>query len=397
MSTDATPSWSGYIFQGEVALCKALEEINKLLGNDIPDTYCLKLEEDEDFSITTNIWEAFQVKAYGIHNYAKYSKAWDDMMRRFPDNAERNFLYLHKSDIELNKFNVTLEQERLEENVLSGVYTLENITTKIDDAIKVLHPKLNNSDVELKRNYCCYKICSAIKERHRTKTVKSFSLNEIREWILNSDLAFNDEIAWLSIIKNFFKTIRDCIEQYDENDDVESKLKQKLIRYLEEINDLPSDDIKVLIKDRINAHKLLDKDIKVENLTSYLSEEGMKEIIIKCFEDIIMDPFFKDLTYNYNENNYQLSLINISIDENSRTHQKKKLYEFCSNIENNNLSKINTIVTQNLNLEKEQVKDVLRNIMQPNFELETGLDITDKRFEFEFKSVENSIREINNG
>jgi hypothetical protein len=397
MGTDATPSWSGYIFQGEVALCKALEEINKLSGNDIPSAYCLKLEQDEDFSITTNVWEVFQVKAYGTHHYPKYSKAWNDMMTRFPNNAERNFLYLHKSDIELNKFNVTLEQERLEANVLSGVYTLENIATKIDDAIKVLHPRLNNSDVELKRNYCCYKICSAIKERHRTKTVKSFSLNEIREWILNSDLAFNDEIAWLSIIKNFFKTIRDCIAEYNENDDVESKLKQKLIRYLEEINDLPSDDIKILIKDRINAHKLLDKDIKVENFTNYFSEEGMREIIIKCFEDIIMDPFFKDLTYNYNENNYQLSLINISIDENSRTHKKKKLYEFCANIENNNLSKINTIVTQNLNLEKEQVKDVLRNIMQPNFEVEMGLDITDKRFEFEFKSVENSIREINNG
>lgn len=397
MST-ATPSWSGYIFQGEVALCKALEEINKLLGNDIPDVYCLKLEEDEDFSITTNIWEAFQVKAYGTHNYTKYTKAWDDMMTRFPDNAERNFLYLHKSDIELNKFNVTLEQARLATNVLSGVYTLENIITKIDDAIKVLCPALNNSDVELKRNYCCNKIFSAVKERHRTKNVKSFSLNEIKGWVLNSDLAFNEEIAWFSLIKKFFEIIRNYIEQYDENEEFE--LKGKLIRYVDEISKLPPDDIKILIKDRINAHKILEKDIRAENIISYFSDNDIKEIIIKCFEEINQDPLFHDFTYKQNENSYQLSLVNINIDENSRTPQKKTLHEYCTNIENNNLKSINTIITHSLNLEKEQVNNILRNIMQPNFIAETEsekIDITNKSFEFEFKSVVNSINEINNG
>lgn len=400
MSTDATPSWSGYIFQGEVALCKALEEINKLTGNNIPNAYCLKLEEDEDFSITTDIWETFQVKAYVTHNYAKYAKAWDDMMTRFPENAERNFLYLHKSDIEINKFKVTKEEPRLTKNVLCGVYTLDNITTKIDDAIKKLLPELHNSDVELKRNYCCNKIFSAIKERHRTKNIKSFSLTEIKGWILNSDLAFNEEVAWFSITKKFFETIRNYIEDYDENQQIELDLKQKLMRYFDEIDKLSLDDVKVLIQNRINAHKSLEKDIKVENVIGYISDNDIKQIIIKCFENIDKDPLFENLTYKNNENNYQLSLINIIIDETSRTPDKKTLYEYCTNIENNNLSKINTIVTHSLNLEREQVKDVLRNIMEPNFgaEIESDkLNITNKIFEFEFKSVANSIREINNG
>ena len=45
---DATPSWSGFIFQGEVALCKAIEEINKL--ENINDNSCVRLEEDEEYS-----------------------------------------------------------------------------------------------------------------------------------------------------------------------------------------------------------------------------------------------------------------------------------------------------------------------------------------------------------
>lgn len=400
MGTDATPSWSGYIFQGEVALCRALEEINGLRGDDIPDDYCLKLEEDEDFSITTNVWEVFQVKAYITHNYAKYSKAWNDMMNRFPDNAERNFLYIHQGDVEFDKFKVTIEEARLTTNIFSGFYTLENITTKIDNALRVMFTQLNNSDIELKRNYCCYKILSAIKERHRTKNVKSFSFNEIKGWVTNSSLAFNEEIAWFSIIKKFFDTIRNQIGLYNENEEIEFKLKQKLIRYFDEINKLPPDDIKILIKDRINAHKLLEKDIKIESIISYLSESGIIEIIIKSFEEIVQDPSFQDFAYKYNESNYQLSLINISIDENSKTPQKTRLYEFCTNIEANNLSDIDTIITHNLNLGKAQVNDILRNIMQPNFEIKNEfdkIDITNKSFEFEFKSVVNSINEINNG
>lgn len=53
MSADATPSWSGYIFQGEVALSKAIETIRSF-GDTIPDDSCLRLEQDEDFSIKTS-------------------------------------------------------------------------------------------------------------------------------------------------------------------------------------------------------------------------------------------------------------------------------------------------------------------------------------------------------
>lgn len=397
MSTDATPSWSGYIFQGEVALCKAIEKINEL-GDDIPDSYCLKLEEDEDFSLTTSIWEAFQVKAYTIHNYTKYSKAWDDMMRRFPANAIRNYLYLHKNDIDINKFSVTLEQARLSTNVISGIYTLDNIIGKIDTAISSLFPDFDGPTIELKRNHCLALMHKAIKRRHKTKATESFSLISIKQWIIDADIAFNEEIAWFSIVKKFYEILRRYIEGYD--DVTESDLKEKLTRYFEELDKLSFEDIKTLIKNRINSHKVLEKGITIDNLTSYLAENEISAIIVTCFESINKDPSFQDLTYNHNDDNYQLSLININIDDNSRRPQIKRLHEFCINIENNNLNEVSTIVTQNLDLDKLRVNDILRNIMQPNEEVENESDrinIIDKNFKFQFKSVGNSINEINNG
>lgn len=397
MSTDATPSWSGYIFQGEVALCKAIEKINEL-GDNIQDSYCLKLEEDEDFSLTTSIWEAFQVKAYTIHNYTKYNKAWDDMMRRFPANAMRNYLYLHKNDVEIDRFNVTLEQARLSTNVFSGVYTLDNIIGKIDTAISILFPDFDKPTIELKRNHCLVLMHKAIKRRHETKTPESFRLIDIKQWIIDADIAFNDDIAWFSIVKKFFEILRRHIESYDEA--MENHLKEKLTRYYDELNNLQFEDIKILIKNRINSHKFLSKTLTIEDLTSYLSQNELNEIIIRCFEEIVKDPSFNNLTYNHNNDNYQLSLINISISENSSLPQKKRLYEFCTNIETNNLNEVNTIVTQTLDLNKERVNDILRNIMQPNDLADNESDkvnITDKNFKFQFKSVDNSINEINNG
>lgn len=432
MSTDATPSWSGYIFQGEVALCKAIEEIN-ILGDSILDDYCLKLEADEDFSLTIDdVLSVFQVKAYltnDANRISKYKSVIEELINKYYysidtfrdplDGRKKITTYsIERRDVPIkcnlitdkliNDYNIDLTDfltrfSSIDLNYFElqhGIYTLENITTKIDDGIKILRPELNKSDIELIRNYCCNKIVSAIKERHRTKNVKSFPLNEIRGWILNSDLAFNEEIAWFSIIKLFFEIIRTYIQEYDENQEIELHLKKKLIRYFDEINILPPDDIKILIKDRINAHKLLEKDIKVENIISYFSDNDIKEIIIKCFEEINQDPLFHDFTYKQNENSYQLSLLNINIDENSRTPQKKTLHEYCTNIDNNNLKSINTIITHSLNLKKEQVNNILRNIMQPNFIAETEsdkIDITNKNFEFEFKSVVNSINEINNG
>lgn len=402
MSTDATPSWSGYIFQGEVALCKALETIYDLRNEDIPDTYCLKLEEDEDFSLTTNVWETFQVKAYTVHHYTKYKKAWEDMMKRFPANAERNYLYLHKENVEVDKFNVTLEQARLSANVISGVYTLDNIIEKIDKAISNIFPEFGEADIELKRNHCLVLIHKAIKRRHKTKTPESFNLNEIKQWIIDADTAFNEEIAWVNIIKVFFKTINDRINDLNENIPNELFWKEKLESYLSSIDQLDFETLKSIIRNRLNAHK--SNEIKnIDDIIVYFSAEELNRIIIRCFERTNFEPFFDSLSYDLGNKRFQLSLINLEIDQNSTNADKIVLHKYCTNIEKKNVSDINTFITKSLDLEKNNVKEILRDIMKPEIlnipnvlNEENKTNITDIKCDFDFKDVDKFINKINN-
>lgn len=77
MAFDASPSWSGFNYQGKVALYYALVLINR----ETPDTdlsaYSLMLESTEDFEIKRNdeSISIHQVKAYNKSTFEKYSNA----------------------------------------------------------------------------------------------------------------------------------------------------------------------------------------------------------------------------------------------------------------------------------------------------------------------------------
>lgn len=220
MSWDASPTWSGYIFQGEVALCKAIETINAAVN--ILDEYCLKIEEEEDFSLHEADTQIFQVKAYTAHNYTKYKKAWKDMMERYPNNSSNNYLILHKGNIEYDKFGEIVQKDKLISNIIAGTYMLDNICNKLDEQIRILlsanQIDFIDDDITAKRNYCCAKIYNSIKVRHQTKQVESISLNVLKRWILEeASLTINEEIAWYEVIKIFFNNLRIGIEYYDIN------------------------------------------------------------------------------------------------------------------------------------------------------------------------------------
>lgn len=77
MAFDASPSWSGFNYQGKVALYYALKQINmKPVGVDFSN-YSLMLERNEDFEILRddNPVSFHQVKAYSSGSYSKYSNA----------------------------------------------------------------------------------------------------------------------------------------------------------------------------------------------------------------------------------------------------------------------------------------------------------------------------------
>lgn len=77
MSFDASPSWSGFNYQGKVALYYSLKCINEESIEKDFSNYSLMLENNEDFEIIIdNAPISFhQVKAYETCSYSKYSEA----------------------------------------------------------------------------------------------------------------------------------------------------------------------------------------------------------------------------------------------------------------------------------------------------------------------------------
>lgn len=77
MAYDASPSWSGFNYQGKVALFYVLSMINsKSLSYDF-NNYTVTLEKTEDFEIAESgrVISYHQVKAYQLPSYSKYSEA----------------------------------------------------------------------------------------------------------------------------------------------------------------------------------------------------------------------------------------------------------------------------------------------------------------------------------
>ncbi len=99
---DATPSWSGYIYQGKVAIFYALKVINeKIEENKNYDfaQYALEIEWMEDFAVWNGKkYESIhQVKAYKNSDPGKYKTAIEDLFEKLnEDSSSRGYLHIWK-------------------------------------------------------------------------------------------------------------------------------------------------------------------------------------------------------------------------------------------------------------------------------------------------------------
>ena len=390
MSTDATPSWSGYIFQGEVALCKAIETIINL-GENIQDNYFLKLEEDEDFSLITDKFQTFQVKAYTQHNYTKYKKAWNDMMGRFPENVDNNFMYLQKDEVDISKFEGVANSDKLNTNIIAGTYTLENITTLLNNKIKELFPDLNDDDVIIKRNFCSNNISEKIKKRHRTGEVESISLNTLKKWIEASPIAFTEDICWYEITKIFLNSISNGIDDYDLTNEEELEVYNKIQQSLFEFENLSNVDMVNLLKLYLSPHKKLDNNDLRNTYGSFIDNVTVKNVILKGIKKIKVNPIYKKLQYiktNEGEvSRYQMLIHNEEFDND--TAGKKAFQKHCEMVYQNPFTKdIDYFVTKGLSKEKDEVKSRLLEITDVG-------DQIDNSHHFGFKTIDILINELN--
>ena len=421
---DATPSWSGYIFQGEVALCKAIETINNL--DDLNDSYCLKLEQDEDFSIKTSFLEVFQVKAYlslDSGRMSKYKDVIEEMINKYyysktsyknPDDGRKRIityslqsrkrpikscLITHKSiqDYEENlssflyRFNsIDFEYYR----TIHGVYTVGNINGKLNNAISSFFndPNLRQEDIDVKRIYCCQLISDLIKERHRTKTVKKIPFSEIIDWITEAPSAFNEKIAWYEINKMFLFQIAKEIEYFDLSNDDEKEMYNKLQNCLTSIERLPTKDIIQLINENITPHTKLESNNLRGSYAIFLDDVAIQSIIVRAIKEIKMNPNYKSLQFVKKINDEDIDLYQLTTDANefntSTASQRALLQEHCEKVYDNVISKdADFYITRHLNISKEKMKNehLINVTLSP--EVEDNI--------FGFKSIDETINDLN--
>jgi hypothetical protein len=96
---DATPSWSGYTYQGKLALLHSLKVIIKLIDNDLSTElkdHAVEIEWEEDFAIKKGktYLSLHQVKAHKTSSPSKYKKALKYLLAKTKDHADALF-YLH--------------------------------------------------------------------------------------------------------------------------------------------------------------------------------------------------------------------------------------------------------------------------------------------------------------
>lgn len=102
---DATASWSGYSYQGKVAIYITLKKINEIRTQNPDcnmDGYCLELEWIEDFAVLRKnesselVYESIhQVKARKDKNLSAYSSALIKLLQKIDANKEIEKAFLH--------------------------------------------------------------------------------------------------------------------------------------------------------------------------------------------------------------------------------------------------------------------------------------------------------------
>lgn len=424
MNTDATPSWSGYIFQGEVALCRAIEIINSI-PDPIPDEFCLKLEEDEDFSIQTDEIEVFQVKAYlskDADKISKYKSVIEELIDKYyyhkrvgkdPNDGRKRihkyFDRVRKKPIKCNLLTdklITDFQADLSNfndrysnatnfRCVQGEYSIANIQQKLMDAVKQYYSSTNitDEDIAIKVAQCCYNITKIVKERHATKRKEKIYFKDIKQWI-DSTLAFSEDLCWFEISKLFLRFLSEDLSVYDLNEPNQLAEFTKLQSAIDELENLPYNDLVLLIKLHTTPHKVLDKNNLRQSFASFLEGNAVKSVILKAIKEIIQLPYFKNLQYTKTlaDGQYiRYQLLNHNNEFDNSIPQQIKFQQHCEEFyKHPNTIDVDLFVTRHLSHTADEIKLKIINILDPTASTEE----VNKRI-FGFSSIEETINHIN--
>ncbi|WP_348800406.1 ABC-three component system protein [Flavobacterium adhaerens] len=304
----AADSWSGFIYQGKVALYHVL----RLLIEDVnAPNYQLQLDSLEDFAIVDFDIKPItlhQVKAMKSNRYNDYKEAFEKLEKRIAD-FPCNEAYFHlatanqKSKADIESLHPTINVYGYLDG--NSFCSLDSIDRSIEGLISSYFVNnnfnhLNNPNYRIIVRNCLEDIilsqviavhaCNhrrnglSINEGAYHFVIPFTNFIEILEANLNNKL--NDENYFLCLTKadinRYFQEF--CLELEDDEEVLE-EVKQKLDNYLIKINALTDLEIIQFIKSII-PHR----EFKLDNITEYkdhnIQENEFKDAFLTCLQSL---------------------------------------------------------------------------------------------------------------
>lgn len=394
----AIPSWSGYIFQGEVAICRALETINSL--DEIQDNFYLGIEDEEDFAIYLPEKEVFQVKAYASSSFSKYRGVIEGLIMRHtygvqiekdPDDGRRNIYTRNENpaDSPTKSFLISwMDIEEFEETdihedyrdyvnddnhfeLVQGIYTLENIEDKIQQEVRKLLTRLgeeiNDKKVEIIQRTICHQICSKVKEFHSNNENKLISFNDIIQWITDCPNSVSSSALKHALKRIFLNQLKDQIRKLYEIENSENDI-ERLESAEEKLSEIDEETfVDELLKLHLIPHREINKQITLDSFGEAIDVAALREIVFKGIRSIESEPDYAKLVY-WSESgdvptSYQLTTINSGSDEEDILYTSE-LQEICEKLYDSSVSAdTDFFITQHLDKDKDKVAEILNEIM----------------------------------
>lgn len=166
---DATNSWSGYNYQGKIALFVVLKKINELIVMEQMteiEKYSVELEWLEDFSILyknnndIQYKTIHQVKAKDKHNISDYEDALTKLYYKIINNNSIEYAYLHVcKPLNHNKDEWNNNVKRLVLNcsqiktMQKSIVSYKNSTNKKEEIEKIYKPRKKSEINKLVKEY----------------------------------------------------------------------------------------------------------------------------------------------------------------------------------------------------------------------------------------------------
>lgn len=365
----AISSWSGFVYQGKVALYHVLKLLNK--GTADVANYSLQLDSLEDFAIMDNVVaiSLHQVKALKNKSYNTYESAFKKLCNKRGDHTKSDFFFhtaqkiLDKTVTEIQNAHKPMEIYHYGNRPNCPLDEIDTfITEQITEYYKNFKPAFASDENAVKtRHYLDAIVQSKVINIHHKIHLGLHSENALayREVIpfqqfidvLNEDTAAR--ITGPSYYLN--RTQADLNRYYQEycfelSEETLDECKLKLNNFAAFINTLHADEMAGLIR-RIIPHRSFVLNTITDYKDNNIQQDEIKQSFFKCLMELkeITPLDHKDLSWVINQEKYVPTAIAWT-----QEYERKACEQVIKNILNTDLElpfEVTSLITANINVD----------------------------------------------